>query len=439
MATGAGVNVSKSLTLSVVTHAAGVCLSKSATYGVVSGNKGGDSTSKLVAYSVLSTENKIKVSKTNIYSVLVEDDLQFVSKVTGYAVLVAGDLQFVSKLATYAVVIPDSLLVSKTNIYAVVVEGLKVSKLGAHSVLSTPGGQNVSKVGGHSVLAPPDGERASKLDAGVVTAPPAGADASKLIATLVTSTPNGLDVSKINIYAVTVTNLAERLPNAMSRHGAVAPIMLLDVLVEDGTAYHWASMPIPSAAALRIPVLLTGAAPSWNSFLRVSNWNDVYLAWLLTGGPFHLSRSMQADVGNFTLQNTSGSSLQRSMAELLIADAFEGAVFAYRDWNLDAAMVEFEFHGHLHVVAVTESIAEFAAEQLFNPSDYQGLVLTGEVCPWRYASAACGDTTNNPCENSWLTCRQPSRFGGIVEALVNVQPPGTANISTRGVVRNRQI
>ncbi len=225
----------------------------------------------------------------------------------------------------------------------------------------------------------------------------------------------------------------------MVRHGAVAPPGLLDVLDLQGNSYHWASFPVASASALGCSPIYTGTAPPWNYHLRVATWDDVYLPWLMTAGPFHLSRSMQVDVGNFTLQNVSGTSLERNMSKLITGSAFEGALFAYREWNLDAAVVEFEFHGHLSIVAVTESIAEFSGEQLLNPSDYQGLLLFGETCPWRYASAACGDTTNNPCENSWLTCRQPSRFGGIVQALINIQPPGTANTSTRSVVRNRQV
>lgn len=225
----------------------------------------------------------------------------------------------------------------------------------------------------------------------------------------------------------------------MARYGAVAPVMLLDVLDQQGNSYHWSSMPIASAAAMGIVPVFTGNTPAWNSHLGISSWDDTYLPWLMTSGPFHLSRSMQADVGNFTLQNVSGSSLERNMSKLITGSAFEGAIFAYREWNLDANVAEFEFHGHLSIVAVTETIAEFAAEQLLNPSDYQGLLISSETCPWRYASAACGDTTSNPCQNSWLTCRQPSRFGGIVQALINIQPPGTANTSTRDVVRNRQV
>ncbi len=229
------------------------------------------------------------------------------------------------------------------------------------------------------------------------------------------------------------------LAGVMIARGGVAPIMLLDVLSADGYSYHWSSFPVASAAAIGCSPIFTGTTPSWNDYLMVSDWDDTYLPWLLTAGPFKLSRSMQADVGNFVIQNVSGTSLQRDMAMLITGDAFESALFAFREWNLEAQAAEFEMHGRLTIVDVSETIAEFAAEQLFNPSDYQGLLLSGETCPWRYASAACGDTTDNPCQNSWLTCRQPSRFGGIVQALVNVQPPGTANTSTRDVVRNRQI
>jgi hypothetical protein len=234
------------------------------------------------------------------------------------------------------------------------------------------------------------------------------------------------------------------LANAMLRVGAVAPIHLLDVLALDGYSYHWTSTAVGvgnrlSAAALGITPLLTGEAPPWNAQLRIENWDDTYLPWLLRAGPFTLSRSMQADVGGFVLQNISGNTLQRDMQQMIKKATFEGAVFAYREWNLDAAKIEFEFHGQLSVLDVSQTHAEFAAEQSTNPSDYQAVWLITESCPWRYASAACGDTTNNPCQHSFLTCRQPSRYGGIVQSLVNISQPGQASVSTRNVVRNRQI
>ena len=232
-----------------------------------------------------------------------------------------------------------------------------------------------------------------------------------------------------------------RLAGAMARHGGVAPIYLLDVLDFNGYSYHWSTESIPSAAARGISPIFTGTPPPWNAaHLRINpdNWDDTYLNWLLSAGPFHMSRSQQSDIGSFVLQNMSGDSLKRSMSQLITNSAFEGALFAYREWNLDAQAVEFEMHGHLTIVAVGE-LAEFGAEQLFNLSDYQGVQLYTETCQWRYASAACSDNTNNPCQQSWQTCRQPARFNGIVLTLVNVQPEAYADVSTRDVVRNRQI
>jgi hypothetical protein len=231
------------------------------------------------------------------------------------------------------------------------------------------------------------------------------------------------------------------LAGAMVRHGAVAPIMLLDVLDLQGFSYHWASMPIASAALWGVAPIYTGNTPNWNSHLRIDNWDDTYLSWLLTAGPFHLSRSMQSDVGSFTIQNMSGDSLQRSMNKLITASAFEGALFAFREWNLDAQQSEFEMHGHLSIASVTEQLAEFMGEQLFNPSDYQAIDLVSETCRWRYGSTACGDTTNNPCRNTFVTCRlvNKERFSAFINNMVDVQPVGLANVSGRDVVRNRQI
>ncbi len=225
----------------------------------------------------------------------------------------------------------------------------------------------------------------------------------------------------------------------MARHGAVAAVHLLDVYDLNGFSYHWASAKIVSAAALGITPVYTGTAPAWNAHLRIGTWDDYYLPWLVGAGPFHLARSMQTDIGNFTVQNVSGNTLQRDMNQLITASAFEGAVFAYREWNLDAAMPEFEFHGQLSIASVTESIAEFAATQLLGPSEDQGLDLLSETCRWRYASAACGDTTNNPCQQTFLTCRQPGRFGGIISVFIDIAVPPSPAVSTRDVQRRRQV
>lgn len=233
-------------------------------------------------------------------------------------------------------------------------------------------------------------------------------------------------------------------PNALvtiaSARSGLAPIMLLDVLTLDGTSYHWASRPIPSAAAISCSPVLTGNAPPWNAqHLMLTNWDDTYLPWLLSAGPFHLSRSTQTDIGNFIVQNVSGDTLFRDMSRLVTAQAFEGALFAYREWNMEAATAEFEFHGNLTIVAITELEAEFSATQIFDTSNDQALEIYSETCAWRYASAACGDTTNNPCLHSWPTCRIKERFHAVLNIMPNAMIPSDATISTRMVVRQRQV
>lgn len=233
-----------------------------------------------------------------------------------------------------------------------------------------------------------------------------------------------------------------RLAGSMARHGGVGSILLLDVLDINGYSYHWASEKIPSAAALGISALLTGNPPPWNAahlLIAADDWDDTYLNWLISAGPFEMSRSQQSDVGSFVVQNLSGDTLYRSMNKIITASAFEGALFVFREWVLDAQRVKFEMHGQLTLTGVSETMATFRGTQGSNPSDYQGLQLVSETCQWRYASAACGDTTNNPCQQSWQTCRQPSRFNGIILTLVNVQPQAEASVSQRDVVRNRQI
>lgn len=227
----------------------------------------------------------------------------------------------------------------------------------------------------------------------------------------------------------------------ISLRSRIAEVLLLDVRTLRGQSYHWASTSIPSAAAAGITPAFTGTAPDWNAAqLRIETWDDCYLPWLVAAGPFHFSRSMQADVGNFVVQNLSGNTLQRDVTVLLTRDAFEGALFVYRELDMVSKSVEFEFHGRLSVAGITESVAMFAAEQLFNPSDYEAPDhIYGETCPWVYASAACGDTSDNPCKNSYPTCRVPERFSGVLNTYTARMVPGSPNVSTRAVVRRRQV
>jgi hypothetical protein len=238
-----------------------------------------------------------------------------------------------------------------------------------------------------------------------------------------------------------LTTPANVLAGVMARPGGVAPLRLLDVLDIQGNSYHWASQPIASAAALGIVPVFTGTTPYWNNHLRVANWDDTYLNWLVSDGPWHLSRSTQANTGNVVIQNMSGNSLQRSMNQLIIRTAFEGALFAFREWNKEAGRLEFGMRGHLSIVDVSEASAEFLAESLFNGSDYQALDIVSETCRWRYGSTACGDTSDNPCKNTFTTCRlvNKERFSAFINNYVDLQTFSPTTASMRDVNRARKV
>lgn len=231
------------------------------------------------------------------------------------------------------------------------------------------------------------------------------------------------------------------LAGVMARHGGVAPMRLLDVFDIQGNSYHWASESVPSMAALGISPIFTGNPPSWNAQLMIEDWDDTYLNWLIADGPFQMSRSLKSDMGNFVIQNLSGNSLQRDMDQLILATAFEGALFAFREWAKDARAAEFEMHGRLSIVAVGEAVAEFMGESMFNGGDYQALDLVAETCRWRYGSTACGDTADNPCNNTWETCRlvNKERFSGFINNYIDLQPISDTSTSTRDAVRDRGV
>jgi hypothetical protein len=82
---------------------------------------------------------------------------------------------------------------------------------------------------------------------------------------------------------------------------------------------------------------------------------------------------------------------------------------------------------------------QFSCSQLFNPNDYDGTPYAySETCQWRYASPGCGDTSNNPCDNTYVTCRQQGRFFGVLNTVV-FPGPGVASISANQVEYRRLV
>ncbi len=219
-----------------------------------------------------------------------------------------------------------------------------------------------------------------------------------------------------------------------------APICLLDVVRIDGTSFHWGNKEIDVAPVY--PLTLPGTPPGWWGGLvnPPADYDTHYFPWLLSATGFHHTRSMQSDTASIMIQDVSGNTLQRDMAGLIIASSFEGALFCFREWNPLAQQTEFEQHGRLTVLSSSELEVTFGANQLFNPNDYDGNPYAySETCQWRYASPGCGDTTDNPCQQTYVTCRQPNRFFGVLNTVVFPPTPPTANVSTNQVEYRRVV
>jgi len=226
------------------------------------------------------------------------------------------------------------------------------------------------------------------------------------------------------------------LVQIMSARSGPAPICLLDVLCMDGTSYHWGNKSIDLAA------IYTGTHPAWlgGQANPPANYDTHYYPWLLSAAQFHHTRSQQSYQATITIQDVSGNTLQRDAAGLIVGTAFEGALFCFREWNLLAQVTEFQQNGRLTILSTSEDQIEFGANQLFNPNDYDGNPYDySETCQWRYSSPGCGDTTNNPCQNTFVTCRQPNRFLGVLNTVVFTSQPSVANVSPNAMVRNRLV
>jgi len=219
-------------------------------------------------------------------------------------------------------------------------------------------------------------------------------------------------------------NAPKATPAAGSLAGIVgaasgqAPVFLLDVVRTNGDSFHWADAPFTTT-----PVH-TGNTPAWAAGLLNPPpiWDNYYFPWLMNADGFHLYRTMQADSATLVVQNVTGNSLQRDVAGLLRGATFEGALFAFRIFQPESQEATFEYHGRLTLVSAGEMQCQFGTVPLFdegnvdaNPYEYS------EMCQWTYAHPGCDDATNNPCQNTYSTCRQTNRFRGVLNTFqVNV-------------------
>lgn len=149
---------------------------------------------------------------------------------------------------------------------------------------------------------------------------------------------------------------------------------LFDIQRADGATFFWSDVEIVATSRL------TGAAQH-------------YQPWVKTPPTIKSTRSLQADGGQFVIQNLSGNLIDRDVSSALKSGEFEGAYVIYQRWiePLDAAVRE--FHGSLTQAtddASTDDVT-FTILQLANPNDvpiYE--VLQTRACNKRFTSAQCG-------------------------------------------------
>lgn len=228
------------------------------------------------------------------------------------------------------------------------------------------------------------------------------------------------------------------LTGVIASHVGPAPACLLDVVRTNGDSFHWANAPL-----IATPVY-TGNTPAWASTLvnPPAVWDNYYFPWLLNADGIHFYRSMQADQATFIVQNLSGNTLSRDVASLLRAASFEGALFAFRIYYPQAQAAKFEMHGRLTLTNMGEMECQFGTTPLVDEGNYDGNPYQySETCQWNYGEPGCGDTTDNPCQNSYPTCRQPGRFFGVLNTFqVNLNNGDTlAQIQPMAVNRARMV
>jgi len=240
---------------------------------------------------------------------------------------------------------------------------------------------------------------------------------------------------------------SSELIQIMAARSGPAPVLLLDVVAMDGTSYHWGNKAINVTPVY--PTTLPGTPPAaWLAGLAnpPADYDTYYFPWLLSATGFNQTRAMQAVTASIAVQNISGNTLQRDLMGLLSARTFEGALYAFREWNLVKQEAEFEQHGRLTVVTASERICTFGANLLFNPNDYDGQPYAySETCQWQFGGARCGSTPANdpdfatPCDQTYVTCHQRPRTSIELNTVVFPQDPSTAATSANAVVYRRMV
>lgn len=221
-----------------------------------------------------------------------------------------------------------------------------------------------------------------------------------------------------------VTFNAADISNGGSR-SRIAPCSLLDVQTVDGNIYYWSDRAL---SGLPAAITVDGSAQS-----------VTYEAWLMSAPTFTFNRSMQTDVGSFTLQNVSGDSISRDFEKVTRRSALEGAFFIYRYWDVGGEFAWIEVHGTLTVTGVPSRIAQLGASQLFSGQDDTPAGTYSESCQLIWGEKRCGATGNTECLYSYRTCQVTEHYVGILNNFEKNFSETIAAVPTQVINRRRAL
>ena len=222
----------------------------------------------------------------------------------------------------------------------------------------------------------------------------------------------------------------------MQSSGGPASLTLLDVLTTSGAIYYWsdasilarsamldalvASVPQPSS-----PFPILGAPPLPAPIVEAGRGGNAdmaqYTAWITSPGKFVTYKSTQTATGTISVQNLSGDSVRRDVAQIVASKILINALVWCRIWNAPCETSYFDFVGTISSVNVQvdgktmslsmKSIASLA-DVLAPREDLSN--ACGNLFNSNGAFYACGSTAQVPCVNTYGTCSSKNRFKGSV-------------------------
>lgn len=165
---------------------------------------------------------------------------------------------------------------------------------------------------------------------------------------------------------------------SLARQGGLpAPVWLVDITTSDGSTYYFTDV--------------AGTYP------RVSDSaNQVYEEWVKSAGPIRRSRDSRTDVGDLVLQNLSGNSIERDLAQRMKNHEFEGALCVIRNYDPLQRVVVDRFDGYITEPDGNEEEFRYRVPQLLDAQQYDlADDPYSETCTLRFKSDRCASVGVN--------------------------------------------